>query len=154
MESLYIKVHSDRHIAAHIYHGWTLCGAAVDAESKQIYESILKWELPEPLRRLDGIEIERFHLVSVVESAFAIEDLGTMIAPGLPRTPRFNLKRGDLIVLICPTTEKAFTAEIKGIAMLAPPSPKGWPIQLSPHISKEDVLFGTQVWMRDSEGKQ
>ena len=149
MEPLYIKLHSDRQIAAHVYHGWTLCGAFVDPDYGQIYESLLKWELPEPLRRPDANEIQRFRMVSVVEANFAIEERGTVIAPGIPRTPKCDLKRGDMIVLISPTTEKAFTAEIKEVGMLSPPSPKGWPIQLDRSVSKEDVPEGTQVWMRD-----
>jgi hypothetical protein len=151
MEPLYIKLHSDRQIAAHVYHGWTLCGAFVDPDSHQIYESLVKWELPEPLRRPDSTEIGRFEQVCVVEEAFVIQDRGTVIASGIPRNPQFDLRRGDRIVLICPQTEKAFTAEIKQTEMLSPPSPKGWPIQLAPEISREDVPPGTLVWMRRDE---
>jgi translation elongation factor EF-Tu-like GTPase len=154
MEPLYIKLHSDRQIAAHVYHGWTLCGAFVDPESHQIYESLLKWELPEALRRPDEDEIKRFRLISVVEATFSIEDRGTVIEPGIPRSPKFDLKRGDLIVLVSPKTEKAFTSEIKEVGMLSPPSPKGWPILLSPAVSQEEVPEGTQVWMRDPNTKQ
>lgn len=151
MEPLYIKLHSDRQIAAHVYHGWTLCGVFVDPESGQIGESLLKWELPEPLRRPDADEVDRFRLVSVVEVNFSIKERGTVIAPGIPRTPKCDLKRGDLIVLISPKTEKAFTAEIREVGMLSPPSPRGWPIQLCRSVSKEDVPEGTQVWMRDPD---
>lgn len=154
MEPLYIKLHSARQIAAHVYHGWTFCGAFVDPESFQIHESLLKWELPEALRRPDADEIKRFRLVSVVEATFSIEDRGTVIAPGIPRSPKFDLKRGDLIVLVSPRTEKAFTSEIKEVGMLSPPSPKGWPIQLSPAVSRKDVPEGTEVWMRDTSPKK
>ena len=134
-----------------MYHGWTLGGVLVYPDTNQLGESYLVWELSETLRRPDQAEIGRFEQLCVIEDAFTIQDRGTVIAPGIPRDPKFDVKRGDVIVLICPQTEKAFTSEVKEIEMLSPPSPKGWPIQLSAEISKEDVPAGTLVWMRHQE---
>lgn len=149
-----IKLHSARAVAAHVYHGWTLGGVFVDPETNQLGESYLVWELPEAPRRPDADEMNRFDQLCVVEDAFAILDRGTVILPGIPRDSAFDVRRGDLVVLICPQTERAFTSEVREIELVTPPSPRGWPIFLSTGISKEDVPPGTMVWGRHHENSR
>ena len=146
-----IKLHSARAIAAHVYHGWTLAGVLVDPDTNRLGESYLVWELPEATRRPDTDEIIRFDLLCVIEDAFTLTDRGTVIVPGVPRDSRFDVRQGDLIVLICPQTERAFTSEVRGIELVSPPSPRGWPVLLSTGISKDDVPPGTLVWVRSHD---
>jgi hypothetical protein len=146
-----IKLNSARAISAHVYHGWTLCGVFVDPETNQLGESYLVWELPEFPRRPDMDEMKRFDQLFVVEDAFTLADRGTVIAPGIPRDSGLDVRQGDLIVLICPMTERAFTSEVRGIEFFSPPSPRGWPVLLNTGISKDDVPPGTLVWVRSRD---
>lgn len=123
----------------------------MDPETNQLGESYLAWELPESPWRPDMDEMKRFDQLFVVEDAFTLADRGTVIVPGIPRDSGPNVRQGDLIVLICPKTERAFTSEICGIELVSPPSPRGWPALLTTGISKDDVPPGTLVWVRSCE---
>jgi hypothetical protein len=148
------KAHSEKSLAAHIYHGWTISNVCRDAATGTVSEHVLRWDLPEAPRNPTTEEIGRFIHISTVEDKFAIKGRGVVIAPGLPRDKAGLLKHEDFIVLF-DYEEDALLTQIRSIELSSPPSPKGWGILLPFDVRPEDIKIGMQVWARnDTKSEQ
>lgn len=143
----FAKAHSEASLAAHIYHGWTLCGVQRDPVSGCVSEHVLRWDLPGHPRKPSAEEILLFVHVSNIEDKFEISGRGVVIAPGLPRDKGRLLKHGSIIVLF-DYQESALLTQVQSIELSHPPSPKGWAILLPPEICADQIQIGMQVWAR------
>jgi hypothetical protein len=141
------KAHSEKVLAAYLFHGWSISSVRRDSATGQVSEHLLRWTLSDPPLSPSAEEIERFIQISVVEDKFAIARRGCVIVPGLPRSMAGAIKHGDFIVLL-DYAELGFLAQVRSIELSSPPSLKGWAIMLSPDVPLERVTLGLQVWVR------
>jgi hypothetical protein len=83
--------------------------------------------------------------LSIVEDVFDLSGRGSVVvAPGIPRSPDWQVRVGDTIRMRRPDGTEADT-DIRGIEMTSPPSPLGWAIMLGVGLTKADVPIGTEL---------